>query len=67
MIKARAGNLIILGLSDENLRRLQNNEPIKFNAGELGLPPHLEIVIVYGKTEKDIAHELMSKFGYNPN
>jgi len=67
MIKAKAGNLIILGLSDENLRRLQNNEPIKFNAGEIGLHSHFEIVIIYGKTEKDITQDLINTLGYKPN
>ncbi len=57
MIKALHGNRIILGLSDENLRRLQNDEPIVFNLQELGLPDY-EVVIFNGKTEQTMETDM---------
>lgn len=50
MIKAVKGNMIILGLSDENINRLQNGLPIKFNLKDLGLQD-MDVVIFHGKTE----------------
>lgn len=63
MIKAagRTGDgkpLVILGLSGENMTRLMAHEPIRFDLAELGLPPAV-VVIVGGRTENDIAGELV--------
>jgi len=54
MIKALKGNMIMLGLSDENVKRLTNDQPIKFNLKELGLFDY-EVVIFHGKTEQEMA------------
>lgn len=51
MIKAKDKDTIIFGLSDENLRRLKEGEPISFNLSELGLPP-MNVVIFNGKDEQ---------------
>ncbi len=50
MIKAKAKNTMILGLSDENVQRLQKGEPIKFNMKSIGFPD-IEVLIFHGKTE----------------
>lgn len=51
MIKAVKGNMLILGLSDENLKRLQQDQPIKFNLKELGLDD-IDVLIFNGKDEQ---------------
>ncbi len=62
MIKARGKtglgqDLLFIGLSGENVTRLMSDEPITFNAAELGLPP-MQIVIVGGRSEDDITADL---------
>lgn len=62
MIKAVGRNalgtpMIILGLSGENMARLMAGEPIRVDPRELGLQ-YLDIVIVGGRTEEDIAQQL---------
>lgn len=57
MIKAKQGNRIILGLSDENLRRLKNNEPIRFNLNELGIGDW-DVLIFNGKDEQTMKSEM---------
>lgn len=64
MIKARKGNLIILGLSDENMKRLKADQPIKFKLKDLKLklsPEHYddyEVMIYNGRTEETMAAAL---------
>lgn len=60
MIKALQGNKIILGLSDENLRRLKNNEPIRFNLNELGIGDY-DVIIFNGKTEQSMKESMKDK------
>lgn len=61
MIKARKGNTIILGLSDENMKRLAKDQPIKFTLKDLKLqlsPEHYddyEVLIFNGRTEQTMA------------
>lgn len=50
MMKLKKGNLLIFGLSDGNIERLKNNEPIKFNLQELGLQD-MDIIILSAKDE----------------
>ena len=62
MIKAvvstpNRGNLIILGLSGENVTRLAAGEPIRIPGEQLNIPG-TTLVICYGKTEADIVAEL---------
>jgi len=63
MIKAKLSNddVIILGLSKENVTRLTAGSPIKFDARPLGFPG--TIFIVYGETELAILHELQQAEG----
>ena len=58
MIKARStkGDLI-LGLSEENVKRLKDGQPIKFNMKEI-LGIDAECVIMYGETERHIMRDL---------
>ncbi len=57
MIKYKKGNLIVLGLSDENLERLKKDQPIKFNLKELGLQD-MDILIFNGKTEDEMYKQM---------
>ena len=56
MLKARANNLLLFGLSEENIRRLKLGKPISIDCHELGY--EIRVVIVYGVTEEAIAQEL---------
>lgn len=60
MIKAKQGNTLILGLSDENLKRLKNGEPIKFNMKEVGFD-NIDVVIFNGKDEQKMKNDLKHK------
>jgi hypothetical protein len=53
MIKALKGNMIVLGLSDENINRLKKDQPIKFNLQELGLPD-FDVLIFTAKDEQEM-------------
>jgi hypothetical protein len=57
MIKARAGDLMVFGLSDRNLELLQQGRPIIIDLREIGLESG-RVMILYGKTEKAITDEL---------
>ena len=57
MVKAKKGNMLIFGLSDMNIKKLKENQPIKFNLQELGLPNY-EVVIFHGKDEEAM-YEMM--------
>lgn len=59
MIKLRNGNLVILGFSDENMRRLNRkggNDPIKINLKDVGLAD-IEIIIFHGEDEQKMYME----------
>lgn len=49
--------LLGLGLSHENLKRLKDNQPIRFKGEPLGLEG-IDILIFAGKTETSMAQEL---------
>jgi hypothetical protein len=62
MIRARGHHpngreFILFGLSHENLDRLRDGSPIAFDGTPYGVP--MEIVIVAGETEKEIAEGLI--------
>lgn len=62
MIRARGTTkdgrpLVLLGLSETNLVRWRQGQPINTSLAVLGL--HAEVVIVYGQTEDDIRRELV--------
>jgi len=54
MIKALKGDLLILGLSEMNISRLQDGFPMSFNLSEVGLPDQ-QVVIFTGKDEWEMA------------
>lgn len=51
--------LLVIGLSGENMTRLMANEPILFDAADLGLP-EMRVLIVGGRTENDIRDTLLT-------
>jgi len=55
MLKVRKDNIVMLGLDAENVKRLQQNQPILVKGSELGLD--VDIYITYGETFKDIINE----------
>jgi hypothetical protein len=57
MIKARAGNTVIFGLSKMNIGRLQEGKPISIDGAQVGIEG-ISILIMYGETEIAIVHEL---------
>lgn len=59
MLKARAGDLLIFGLSANNLRLLTDGKPIAIDLKELGLPKG-RVFIFYGKTEEDMKRTLLN-------
>ncbi len=61
MIKILNGRTVMLGLSSENIRRLTDDQPMKFNLNTLGLPDQ-EIIIFTGKDEQT----MMEKFKMKP-
>jgi hypothetical protein len=44
---------ILLGLSDENLRRLREDMPIAIDGREIGMPD-IDVVIFAGRTEDEM-------------
>ena len=50
-----------LGLSAENIKRLQADDPILFNGAEVGLPG-IHFVIMAGDTELDLSDQLHKHF-----
>jgi hypothetical protein len=62
MIKAKLNDgTVILGLSEENIKRLKEGQPIKFDGRPLGFPG--TVGIVYGETEIAILHDLQQAEG----
>jgi hypothetical protein len=62
MIKARAGNAVILGLEARNIELLQQDKPILVKLKELGLPD-ITLVIMHGATQADIVAKIESETG----
>jgi hypothetical protein len=59
MFKGKLNNGdIVLGLSAENIRRMQNKEPIIFNLKTLELEDR-NVIIMFGETESTIYEELI--------
>jgi hypothetical protein len=59
MIKAKKGNLIILGLSDENMKRLAKGQPIKFNMKKDLDMEDIDVLIFNGHTEESMYEEIL--------
>lgn len=62
MVKAIVGNQIMLGLSDENIKRLKAGQGIKFNMSELGLKA-MDVMIFQGKDEQTMLDQFRSNIG----
>lgn len=59
MIKAKLSNGdLVFGLSEENVRRLKEGQPVKINLKDMGLEDR-NILIVYGETEEKIYEEML--------
>lgn len=56
MIKAKLGDTLILGLEEENIKRLKENKPIVFDMAIFGMPG--KMVLMYGETQDAIKNEL---------
>lgn len=59
MMKLRADNLIVFGLSEENVKRLKEGRPIFFDGAELVLPG-MKFAIIYGTTEQQMEQDLIN-------
>lgn len=59
MIRARAGNVVLLGITRGNIERLMKGQPMHISGDDpaIGLPG-ITIAIMYGETEDAIATEL---------
>ena len=62
MVKAGAntsdgGRVMVLGITKENVRRLQEGQPIRVRGEEVGVP-NVTIVIMYGEDNKAIGKQL---------
>jgi hypothetical protein len=62
MLKAvlLGGELVLLGLSEEDVRRLRQDQPILFDGGEIGLPG-MKFGIFWGRDEADLSRRLNEK------
>lgn len=58
MVKAKAGKLLIFGISEENVRRLKKDQPISIDLVEMQAQGMEHIVIFYGKTEDDLVRKM---------
>jgi hypothetical protein len=57
MLKMKAktdnGDIVILGLSEENIKRMKDNKPMLIDLKEVGIPG-IKIMIFTGKTEEEM-------------
>lgn len=65
MLLAVGGNTILVGLSAENVRRMQSGQPARFSLAKLGFNPPHDVVIYTGTTEEEMAQELQHLVGPN--
>jgi hypothetical protein len=65
MIKARMKDMLIIGLSDENIKRLKEGKLILFRPSEIGFGeiPINAVMIMAGKIEKEMREDFVGK-GY---
>lgn len=55
---AEGKRILLLGLSDANIKRLTTGDPIHLNAGTHAIPADIDIMILHGHTEDAIAEKL---------
>ena len=60
-ITARAGNLIIVGLAEENIVKLKANQPFHHHMQEVGMP--FELMIFYAPTFHDLKNAMQEFVG----
>lgn len=65
MIKARTGDAILLGLSNENVTRLRSGLPMEIDLTEIGLKG--TITVIYGETEQDMYDTLKAGGAIHPD
>lgn len=51
-VVAKAGSTIVIGLEEENLKRLREGKPFHCHGVSVGLP--VDVAIFYGKTMADL-------------
>lgn len=61
MMKARAGDTVIIGLSDMNLEKLREGKPILFDGSEIRVPG-VRVVIFHAPTEADMERLMAEHF-----
>ena len=49
---------VVIGISEENVRRLKAGQPIRFPMHDIGLRQSGQILLMYGQTEQAIVDEL---------
>jgi hypothetical protein len=55
--------LVGIGITEANVKRLKDGEPIVVRAESVGLEPPVDIVIIYGKTLDDLSNMLAPMLG----
>ena len=60
MLKANIKNIFILGIDEENIKRLKDNKPMVVNLSEIGGTD--EFVLMYGPTIQAMRQELEQIF-----
>jgi hypothetical protein len=65
MLKAKAGDTVLFGLSETNMVRLREGKPIKIDMSELGLPG--SVIIFYGETEEKMRDDIAQFVGPDTN
>ena len=63
VLGANGRTLLGIGLSQENLDRLKQGQPIIFTSEEISLPWKADILIMFGNTESDMKKELKPFLG----
>lgn len=57
-MESSKGPLLLIGLSDGNLKKLAERLPISFPGNEVGFPDIQEIIIMSGTTEDEMEKEI---------
>lgn len=65
MIRARRNDLLIFGITDENNRRMEIDQPIYFPLDQYGLKG-MKVLIFRGKTEDEMAEKLKKEGFFTP-
>lgn len=60
MLKLKAQNNVVLGLTEENVKRLKSGEPIRIKGEDLDLG-EITLYIVYGETADIISQSFLGQ------